>query len=123
MAGKMFEKDKIATCELLNDLGMTNAAEALRQKTRTASCPPTVEKTIPVETYENLVRLYRSAIRLCESFHDLQDRFNPFRLQQVFNEIQATEDVLTDLNHGKNPVFHLDPVANVCATAALFAKE
>ena len=78
-------------------------------------------KTIPLETYENLVRLYRSAIRLCGSFHDLQDRFNPFRLQQVFNEIQATEDVLTDLNHGKNPVFHLDPVSNVCATAALFA--
>ena len=78
-------------------------------------------KTIPLETYENLVRLYRSAIRLCGSFHDLQDRFNPFRLQQVFNEIQATEDVLTDLNHGKNPVVHLDPVSNVCATAALFA--
>lgn len=78
---------------------------------------------IQVETYRNLKRLYHAAIRLCESFHDLQDRFNPYRLQQVFNEIQATEDVLTDLNHGKNPVFHLDPVSNVCATAALFAKE
>ena len=72
---------------------------------------------------EQMNELYFSAIRFRKAQLKFCDMVSEKTLRELLNCGVHINEVLTEINGGKDPVHFIGKVENICATANLLAKE